>query len=99
MDTLAEIDCPLSAALESYSRFCQEQVAPLSHIGDALGARFESGQVSMPTGDVRAYAQFVEMGWQALVHPVEHGGTGFPRLPQPALAMHFRGARSMASVD
>jgi 3-(methylsulfanyl)propanoyl-CoA dehydrogenase len=69
----------ISAALESYSRFCQEQVAPLNHIGDALGAQFDNGQVSMPTGDVRAYAQFVEMGWQALVHPVEHGGMGFPR--------------------
>ena len=33
----------------------------------------------MPEGDALAYAQFVEMGWQALTHPVEYGGMGLPR--------------------
>ncbi len=75
-------DCELSdigAALEGYARFCAEQIAPLSQVGDTLGARFEKGRVIMPEGHAGAYAQFVEMGWQALTHPVEHGGIGLPR--------------------
>ncbi|WP_164661303.1 acyl-CoA dehydrogenase [Tropicibacter sp. Alg240-R139] len=70
----------ISAVLEGYARFCNQQIAPLSHIGDELGAQFDKGRVTMPEGDARAYAQFVEMGWQALTHPVEHGGMGLPRV-------------------
>jgi alkylation response protein AidB-like acyl-CoA dehydrogenase len=69
----------IGAALEAYARFCSEQIAPLSHIGDTLGAQFEGGRVTRPDGDRHAYAQFVEMGWQALTHPPEHGGMGLPR--------------------
>ncbi len=69
----------IGAALDGYARFCAEQVAPLSHVGDTLGARFENGRVILPEGHARAYAQFVEMGWQALTHPVEYGGIGMPR--------------------
>ncbi|MCA1777636.1 MAG: acyl-CoA dehydrogenase [Loktanella sp.] len=72
---LSDID----AVLEAYARFCSEQIAPLSHIGDTLGSKFDSGRVTMPEGVVQAYAQFVEMGWQALTHPTEHGGMGLPR--------------------
>ena len=70
----------IGAALDGYARFCNEQIAPLSHIGDALGAQFDNGRVSMPDGDVQAYAQFVDMGWQALVHPQDYGGMGLPRV-------------------
>ncbi|MBO9434543.1 acyl-CoA dehydrogenase [Ruegeria sp. R13_0] len=69
----------IDAALEGYARFCSEQIAPLSHIGDTLGAQFDNGRVKMPEGDAQAYAQFVEMGWQALTHPPEFGGMGLPR--------------------
>ncbi|UWR00343.1 acyl-CoA dehydrogenase [Rhodobacteraceae bacterium S2214] len=80
LDTYADYDLPdIHAALDAYARFCSEQIAPLSHIGDTLGARFDQGRVTMPEGDVQAYSQFVEMGWQALTHPIEHGGMGLPR--------------------
>ncbi|MES0826816.1 acyl-CoA dehydrogenase [Ruegeria sp. SCP11] len=69
----------IGAVLEGYARFCGEQIAPLSQVGDTLGARFDNGRVTMPEGDAQAYAQFVEMGWQALTHPVEYGGMGLPR--------------------
>lgn len=69
----------ISAALEGYARFCSEQIAPLSHVGDTLGAQYDNGRVTMPDGVAQAYAQFVEMGWQALTHPVEYGGMGLPR--------------------
>ena len=72
---LAEIE----AALETYARFCGEQISPLSHVGDEIGARFGDGRVTMPDGDALAYQQFVEMGWQGLMHPPEFGGMGLPR--------------------
>ncbi|MEP1765307.1 MAG: acyl-CoA dehydrogenase [Sulfitobacter sp.] len=72
---LSDID----AALKAYARFCSEQIAPLSHIWDTLGAQFVDGHVTVPEGERDAYEQFVEMGWQALTHPPEHGGMGLPR--------------------
>ena len=72
---LADID----AVLQAYARFCAEQVAPLSRIGDTLGARFDGSRVTMHEGHARTYARFVEMGWQALTHPPDHGGMGLPR--------------------
>ncbi len=75
-------DCELSdvmAALEGHARFCAQHIAPLSKAGDTEGARFDAGRVTMPEGHARAYAQFVEMGWQALTHPVDYGGIGLPR--------------------
>jgi alkylation response protein AidB-like acyl-CoA dehydrogenase len=75
-------DCELSdidAALDSFARFCAEQIVPLSQVGDTQGARFDKGRVTMPEGDALAYARFVEMGWQALIHPADYGGIGLPR--------------------
>ncbi len=75
-------DCALSdidAVLQGYARFCAEEVAPLARIGDTVAARFDKGRVTMPEGNARAYDRFVEMGWQALTHPGEYGGTGLPR--------------------
>ncbi|MGR3563048.1 MAG: acyl-CoA dehydrogenase [Heliomarina sp.] len=75
-------DCALSdidAVLQGYARFCAEEVAPLTRIGDTVAARFDKGRVTMPEGNARAYNRFVEMGWQALTHPGEYGGTGLPR--------------------
>lgn len=80
LEVYSEYDLPdFGAALEGYAQFCSEQIAPLSQIGDTQGAQFDKGRVTMPEGDTRAYAQFVEMGWQALTHPVEYGGIGLPR--------------------
>ncbi|MEJ2023305.1 MAG: acyl-CoA dehydrogenase family protein, partial [Maritimibacter sp.] len=80
LEVYSEFDLSdIGAALEGYAQFCREQIAPLSQTGDTQGARFDNGRVTMPEGNAQAYAQFVEMGWQALTHPVEYGGIGLPR--------------------
>ncbi|MEO9781049.1 MAG: acyl-CoA dehydrogenase [Sedimentitalea sp.] len=80
MKRFSDFDLPdIAAVLEGYSRFCADQIAPLSHLGDTEGASFEKGRVKMPEEYVQAYAQFADMGWQALTHPVEYGGMGLPR--------------------
>ena len=68
------------AALEAYGRFCSEVITPLSTVGDKIAAWFDGKKVVMPEPFEQAYAQFVEMGWQSLTHPAEHGGMGFPRV-------------------
>ncbi|MEY8829680.1 acyl-CoA dehydrogenase [Sedimentitalea sp. XS_ASV28] len=81
MEAYSDLDLTdIAAALEGYARFCSEQIAPLSSVGDESGAQFRDGRVTMPEGHASAYAQFVEMGWQALTHPAEYGGMGLPRV-------------------
>ena len=70
----------VSAVLEEFGRFCTEKIAPLNAPGDQAASRFENGKVILPEGVAEAYAQFVEMGWQALQHPKAHGGQGLPRV-------------------
>ncbi|GAA6202726.1 acyl-CoA dehydrogenase [Aquicoccus sp. SU-CL01552] len=70
----------VSAVLEEFGRFCAEEIAPLNAPGDQAASRIENGKVILPEGFARAYAQFVEMGWQSLQHPEAHGGQGLPRV-------------------
>ncbi|MCT4553306.1 MAG: acyl-CoA dehydrogenase [Pelagimonas sp.] len=68
------------AALEALGRFSAEVIAPLARLGDeAGGARLEGDKVVLPQAFHDAYQQFVEMGWQSLSHPADHGGMGLPR--------------------
>ncbi|MDF1718563.1 MAG: acyl-CoA dehydrogenase [Antarcticimicrobium sp.] len=70
----------ISAVLEEFGRFCAEEIAPLNAPGDHAASRIENGKVILPEGFAKAYAQFVEMGWQGLQHPEAHGGQGLPRV-------------------
>ncbi|MCT4556450.1 MAG: acyl-CoA dehydrogenase [Pelagimonas sp.] len=80
------------AALEALGRFCAEQIAPLAKIGDEAHAQHKDGKVILPQEFHDAYAQFVEMGWQSLVHPADHGGMGLPKVVGGAAAEIVNGA-------
>lgn len=67
------------AVLTELGRFAAEEIAPLNGLGDRQGSRCEDGQVRTPDGFRQAYARFVEMGWQGLVHPEAFGGQDLPR--------------------
>ncbi len=68
-----------AAVLGEFGRFCAEEIAPLNASGDRESSRCEAGQVTTPKGFREAYAKFIEMEWQGLVHPPEFGGQGLPR--------------------
>lgn len=68
-----------AAVLGEFGRFCSEEIAPLNASGDRESSRCEAGQVTTPKGFREAYAKFIEMEWQGLVHPPEFGGQGLPR--------------------
>lgn len=80
------------AVLAEAGRLAVEVLAPLGPSGDAHGARFEDGRVTMPPGFREAYAQYVEGGWPGLDMPREHGGQDLPLVLQAAFAELVNGA-------
>jgi 3-(methylthio)propanoyl-CoA dehydrogenase len=76
------------AILEEGSKFCSEVLAPLNVTGDRNPSVWHDGAVSASPGFKEAFAQFVEGGWQGLMHPIEYGGQGLPKLvAAPCLEM------------
>ena len=68
------------AVLEESAKFCQDIVAPLNWEGDRNPSSFKDGQVTTTPGFQQAYGQFIEGGWQGVIHPTEYGGQGLPKL-------------------
>ncbi|MDR5856591.1 acyl-CoA dehydrogenase [Caballeronia sp. LZ062] len=76
------------AILEEGARLCGEVLAPLNAAGDRQPPVWRDGAVSASPGFGKAFAQFVEGGWQGLMHPTEFGGQGLPKLlAAPCLEM------------
>lgn len=86
------------AILEEGARFCGEVLAPLNAVGDRNPSVWKDGAVTASPGFKEAFAQFVEGGWQGLVHPVEYGGQGLPKLlAAPCLEMQKSANLSFAT--
>ena len=62
-----------------------EVIAPLNQSGDAVGARFNAGAVTMPPGFRDAYQAFWQAGWPSLACAVEDGGQGLPTVVEAVL--------------
>ena len=68
------------AVLEESARFCENVVAPLNWEGDKNPSTFKDGAVTTSPGFKDAFVQFGQGGWQGVIHPVEYGGQGLPKL-------------------
>jgi alkylation response protein AidB-like acyl-CoA dehydrogenase len=68
-----------AAVLEESAKFCNEVVAPLNWEGDQTPSSWKDGVVTTTPGFKEAFKQFAESGWQAVIHPAEYGGQGFPK--------------------
>jgi alkylation response protein AidB-like acyl-CoA dehydrogenase len=68
----------VDAIIEGAGAFAAGEYAPLSRIGDEVGARWEDGKVVMPEGYRAAYQAFVESGWGSINAPEAFGGQGLP---------------------
>ncbi|QGZ58560.1 acyl-CoA dehydrogenase [Paraburkholderia acidiphila] len=76
------------AILEEGAKFCGEVLAPLNVTGDRNPSQWHDGEVNASPGFKEAFAQFVEGGWQGLMHPAEYGGQDLPKLlAAPCLEM------------
>jgi len=85
----------VEAIIAEAGRFASEELAPLSHIGDQEGARFEDGRVTTPSGWPAAYRKWREGGWNALAAPAEWGGQALPMMLSVA-AFEMWNSASMA---
>ena len=82
----AELDADLILQiLEEAGKFVRGVIAPLSQTGDAVGARWHDGDVTMPPGFKEAYQAFWTAGWPALATQVEDGGQGLPSVLEALL--------------
>ncbi|WBY02572.1 acyl-CoA dehydrogenase family protein [Ramlibacter tataouinensis] len=89
----AEVDDGLMGqVLEEAARFVGEVIAPLNAVGDAVGARFDAGKVTMPPGFAAAYRAFWQAGWPALACAPEDGGQGLPWVLEGVLYEWLTGA-------
>ncbi|MFM0049364.1 acyl-CoA dehydrogenase [Caballeronia grimmiae] len=68
------------AVLEEGAKFCGHVLAPLNAAGDRHPATYTNGDVTTSPGFEQAFRQFVEGGWQGLIHPSEFGGQALPKL-------------------
>ena len=68
----------VDAVVEGAGAFAAGYYAPLSRLGDTVGARWSGGQVTMPAGFHEAYAALVDGGWGSIGAPEEFGGQGLP---------------------
>ncbi|HYZ47555.1 MAG TPA: acyl-CoA dehydrogenase [Sphingomonas sp.] len=68
----------VDAIVEGAGAFAAGEYAPLSRIGDEVGALWEDGKVVMPEGFRAAYRAFVESGWGSINAPEAFGGQGLP---------------------
>lgn len=76
-----EVDAALMVQiLDEAGKFISDEIAPLNQTGDAEGAKFSQGQVTMPQGFAAAYQAFWRAGWASLTADTEDGGQGLPGL-------------------
>jgi len=82
----------VDAVLEGAAALAEGEFAPLARSGDAVGARWDNGIVTMPDGYREAWRAFVEGGWMTLAAPEEHGGQALPFALSAALMDNLNAA-------
>ncbi len=85
----------IDAVLEGIGDFATGEWAPLSRIGDTVGAKWTESGVVMPAGYREAYQAYVEGGWGTIGVAEEFGGQGLPFAIQAAV-LETLGSANMA---
>jgi 3-(methylthio)propanoyl-CoA dehydrogenase len=80
------------AVIEHFSRFAEDQIAPLNELGDRQGCRLENNRVKLPPEFVECYRSFCEQGWPSMCIGEEHGGQGQKPILVGVVAEIFSGA-------
>ena len=81
-----EVDAELMAqVLEEAGKFVAAEIAPLNPSGDAVGAQWQQGAVTMPPGFKDAYQAFWQAGWASLTPATEDGGQALPAVLESVL--------------
>ena len=76
---IGEFDMELAnEVLAQGAKFATDVVAPLNREGDEQGCRLENGEVTTPDGFAKAYQEYVENGWNAMLGTAEYDGQDLP---------------------
>lgn len=67
------------AILEEAGKVTAELIAPMAHLADETGVRWQAGEVTTPDHYKTNYQQLCEGGWTALSGDPEYGGMGMPK--------------------
>ncbi|MBX9796785.1 acyl-CoA dehydrogenase [Sphingomonas sp.] len=84
----------IDAVLDGIGQFAEGEWAPLSRLGDTVGAKWTADGVVMPAGFADAYRAYVEGGWGTIGVPEAFGGQGLPFVVQTAV-LETLGAANM----
>ena len=87
-------DETVDAVLEGVAAFAEGEWAPLSRIGDVVGAKLTDTGVAMPAGFREAYSSYVQGGWGTIGSPEAFGGQGMP-FALAAAALETLGASNL----
>jgi len=68
------------AILQECAKIAEQQIEPLSRLGDETGVSFNQGAVITAPGYKEAFATYAEGGWTALGGDVNYGGMGMPKV-------------------
>lgn len=68
----------IDAILEEGAKFCESVIFPTNRVGDEQGCKFDSGNVTTPSGFREAYRALCEGGWMSLACDSDFGGQGMP---------------------
>jgi alkylation response protein AidB-like acyl-CoA dehydrogenase len=60
------------------AKFAEQEVAPLNREGDEEGCKLADGMVSTPEGFAKAYEDYVQNGWNAMLGNPDFGGQDLP---------------------
>ncbi|MFA5988263.1 MAG: acyl-CoA dehydrogenase [Sphingomonas sp.] len=75
----------VDAVLEGVGALAAGEWAPLSRLGDTVGAKWTDDGVKMPAGFADAYRAYVEGGWGTIGVAEAFGGQGMPFVIQTAV--------------
>ena len=75
----------VDAVLEGVGALAEGEWAPLSRIGDTVGAKWTPEGVKMPAGFADAYKAYVDGGWGTIGVAEAYGGQGMPFVIQTAV--------------
>lgn len=74
----AHDEAMVAEILHSASRFADDHLVALNHVGDRVGSLLDNGRVRTPAGHKQAWAAFRDGGWLLLDAKPEDGGMGLP---------------------
>ena len=80
LDGFEHVDSDMiDGVLDESARFFGEVFAPTNEVGDALGATFADGSVSVPEEFHGAWSKLKDAGWASVTGSPDYGGHGFPK--------------------